>query len=100
MPINDIIGEMGEVVIRGKILNMDKREIKNERTILIFDVTDFSDTMTIKMFLHNDQVAELTGDVKPGAFVKIKGMTLMDKFDHELTIGSLTGIKKIPDFTT
>ncbi len=100
MPINDIIGEMGEVVIRGKILNMDKREIKNERTILIFDVTDFSDTMTIKMFLHNDQVAELTGDVKPGAFVKIKGMTLTDKFDHELTIGSLTGIKKIPDFTT
>ncbi len=100
MPINDIIGEMGEVVIRGKILNMDKREIKNERTILIFDVTDFSDTMTIKMFLHNDQVAELTGDVKPGAFVKIKGMTMMDKFDHELTIGSLTGIKKIPDFTT
>ncbi len=100
MPINDIIGEMGEVVIRGRILNMDKREIKNERTILIFDVTDFSDTMTIKMFLHNDQVAELTGDVKPGAFVKIKGMTMMDKFDHELTIGSLTGIKKIPDFTT
>lgn len=100
IPINDIIGEIGEVVIRGKILNMDKREIKNERTILIFDVTDFSDTMTIKMFLHNDQVAELTGDVKPGVFVKIKGMTLMDKFDHELTIGSLTGIKKIPDFTT
>ncbi len=100
MPISDIIGEMGEVVIRGQILNMDKREIKNERTILIFDVTDFSDTMTIKMFVHNDQVAELTGDVKPGAFVKIKGMTLTDKFDHELTIGSLTGIKKIPDFTT
>ncbi len=100
MPISDIIGEMGEVVIRGRILNMDKREIKNERTILIFDVTDFSDTMTIKMFLHNDQAAELTGDVKPGVFVKIKGMTVMDKFDHELTIGSLTGIKKIPDFTT
>ncbi len=100
MPISDIIGEMGEVVIRGQILNMDKREIKNERTILIFDVTDFSDTMTIKMFVHNDQVTELTGDVKPGAFVKIKGMTLMDKFDHELTIGSLAGIKKIPDFTT
>ena len=72
MPINDIIGEMGEVVIRGRILNMDKREIKNERTILIFDVTDFSDTMTIKMFLHNDHVAELNVDVKPLAFLKIR----------------------------
>ncbi len=99
MPIEEIIGEMGEVVIRGKILSMDKREIKNERTILIYDVTDYTDTMTIKMFVHNDQVDEITSDIKPGAFVKIKGMTMMDKFDHELTIGSLTGVKKIPDFT-
>ena len=43
----------------GKILNLDKREIKNERTILIFDVTDFTDTFTIKMFARNDQVAEI-----------------------------------------
>ena len=100
MPIEEIVGELGEVVIRGKILNMDKREIKNEKTILIFDVTDFSDTMTIKMFVHNDQVAEVTEGIKPGVFVKIKGMTVMDKFDHELTIGSLAGVKKIPDFTT
>ena len=99
MPISDIIGEMGEVVIRGKIISMDKREIKNERSILIYDVKDFTDTMTIKMFAHNEQVGEITGGMKPGSFVKIKGMTLMDKFDHELTIGSLTGVKKIPDFT-
>ncbi len=99
MPISDIIGEMGEVVIRGKVIGMDKREIKNERTILIYDVTDFTDTMTIKMFAHNDQVEEITSGMKPGAFVKLKGMTMMDKFDRELTIGSLTGVKKIPDFT-
>ena len=99
MPINDIIGEMGEVVIRGKIISMDKREIKNERTILIYDVTDFTDTMTIKLFVHNDQVGEITDGMKPGAFLKIKGMTMTDRFDQELTIGSLTGVKKIPDFT-
>ena len=38
MKIEDIIGEMGEVVIRGKILNLDTREIKNEKTIIMFDV--------------------------------------------------------------
>ena len=32
MRIEDIIGEIGEVVIRGKILNVDKREIKNEKS--------------------------------------------------------------------
>ncbi len=100
MRIEDIIGEIGEVVIRGKILTVDKREIKNEKTIIIFDVTDFSDTMTVKMFARNDQVQEILEGIKAGAFVKIKGISMMDKFDHELTIGSLTGIKKIQDFTT
>ncbi|MGN1148047.1 MAG: PolC-type DNA polymerase III [Lachnospiraceae bacterium] len=100
MKIEDIIGEMGEVVIRGKIANFDKREIKNEKTILFFDVTDFTDTMTVKIFAPNEHVAELSGSLKPGSFVKIKGVAMMDKFDHELTIGSIFGIKRIPDFTT
>ncbi|MDE5951096.1 MAG: PHP domain-containing protein, partial [Acetatifactor sp.] len=100
MRIEDIIGEIGEVVIRGKILTVDKREIKNEKTIIMFDVTDFSDTMTVKMFARNDQVDEILSGVKAGAFVKIKGISMLDKFDHELTLGSLTGIKTIPDFTT
>ncbi|MDE7198105.1 MAG: PHP domain-containing protein, partial [Lachnospiraceae bacterium] len=99
MPIEEIIGEMGEVVIRGKVIRSDKREIKNERMILIYDITDYTDTMTVKFFVRNDQAGEITGAMKDGAFVKIKGMTMVDKFDHELTIGSLAGIKKIPDFT-
>ena len=99
MPIEDIVGEMGEVVIRGKIINFDSREIKNERTILMFDVTDFTDTMTIKLFARNEQVEEITAGIKKGAFVKLKGVTVIDKFDNELTIGSLSGVKKIPDFT-
>ncbi|MDD3204473.1 MAG: PolC-type DNA polymerase III [Lachnospiraceae bacterium] len=98
--IEEIQGEMGEVVIRGKIRAFDMREIRNEKTILIFDITDFTDTMTVKMFTHNDQVPELTQEIKVGAFVKIKGVTMIDKFDSELTIGSIVGVKKIGDFTT
>ena len=100
MRLEELIGEMGEVVIRGKIVSTDKREIKNEKTIFIFEVTDFTDTITVKMFARNEQMPEIEGSVKPGTFVKIKGISMMDKFDHELTIGSITGIKKIPDFTT
>ena len=100
MLIEDIIGEIGEVVIRGKVLKLECRELKNEKSIVKFDVTDFTDAITVKLFVKNDQVKELTDGVKAGAFVKIKGISMMDKFDHELNIGSVTGIKKIPDFTT
>ncbi len=100
MPIEDIIGENGEVVIRGQIISFDSREIKGERTILIFDVTDFTDTIAIKMFVRNENVGELTASIKKGAFIKLKGITMLDNYDKELTIGSVNAIKKIPDFTT
>ena len=99
MKLEELIGEMGEVVVRGKILSTDKREIKNEKTIYMFDITDFTDTITVKMFAKNEQMKEIESGVKAGAFVKIKGISMIDKFDHELTIGSVTGIKKIADFT-
>lgn len=35
MKIEELIGEMGEVVIRGKVLSVDTRDIKNEKTIII-----------------------------------------------------------------
>ena len=99
IPIEEIMGDM-EAVIRGKIIREDAREIKNERTILMYDITDFTDTITFKMFVHNDQVAEVKADLKTGAFIKLKGIAAIDAYDKELAIGSVSGIKKIPDFTT
>ena len=97
--IEEIWGEMGEVTIRGKVRALETREIRNERTIVSFEITDFTDTIKVKMFVHNEQLAELTGDLKVSAFLKLKGVTVNDTFDRELTIGSVVGVIKIPDFT-
>ena len=97
--LDQVVAEMGEITFHGKIISFDTREIRNEKTIIIFAVTDFTDTITVKMFARNDQLTEILGELKKGAFVKIKGVTTIDKFDGELTIGSVTGIKKIGDFT-
>ncbi len=94
-----VVGEMGEILFRGKVLNVETREIRNEKTIIIYSVTDFTDTITVKMFVRNEQLPDILGEVKSGAFLKIKGVTTIDKYDGELTIGSVFGIKKIPDFT-
>ena len=99
--IEQIMGEMGEVVIRGQILSMDERPIRGEKTILMFSITDFTDTIMLKMFCKNEYLDEIkNGGVAKGAFLKIKGVTTIDRFDSELTIGSVIGIKKIPSFVS
>ena len=96
--LSQVVGEMGEITFRGKILTQETREIRNEKTIVMFAVTDFTDTITVKMFVRNDQLADVLGAVKPGTFVKMKGVTTIDRFDGELIISSVFGIKKISDF--
>ena len=97
--LKEVVSEMGEITIRGKVISFDTREIRNEKTIIMYAVTDFTDTIMVKMFVRNDQLADILQDIKMGAFLKIKGVTTIDKFDGELTIGSVTGIRKILDFT-
>ncbi len=99
--IDTIQGEVGEVVIRGQIIDTDMRELRNgEKTIIKIVITDFTDTIAAKIFVKNEQRDELMEHLKKGNFIKIKGVTTMDKFDHEIGLSFLAGMKKIPDFTT
>ncbi|MCR5596281.1 MAG: PolC-type DNA polymerase III [Lachnospiraceae bacterium] len=100
IPISDIEGEIGDCVIRGMISSVETTQIKNERTIVILTVTDFEDSIKVKLFIHNDQVLELCNNVAKGTFVKVHGKCQMDSYDHELLLGSVSGIKLIPDFRT
>ena len=100
VPINDIEGEMGEVTIRGKIITTDSRLLNSGKTIVIFDITDFTDTITVKLFARDEALEDINKAVAVGKFLKLKGMTTIDKFDGELTIGSVTGMKKCEDFTS
>ena len=98
--IDTIQGEVGEVVIRGQIIDTDMRELRNgEKTIVKIVITDFTDTIAAKIFVKNEQRDELMEHLKKGNFIKIKGVTTMDKFDHEIGLSFLAGMKKIPDFT-
>ena len=98
--IEKIEGEIGEVVIRGKILDKDSRLLRSGKTIIIFHITDFTDTITVKLFANEDTLEDLNNAIEKGRFIRLCGMTTIDRFDGELTIGSVRGIKKAEDFTS
>ena len=79
-----------------RFVEEDLREVLDD----ISPITDFTDSIVVKMFLRNEQVPEVTEYVKKGAFLKFRGVTTVDRFDSELTIASIAGIKKIANLTT
>ena len=101
-PIVDICyleEEPSESVIHGKVLFCEERETRKGSIIYTFHISDFTDTISVKLFIEKEQLPEIRAAIHEGAFLKVKGTPDEDKFDHELTLGRIRGIRKIPDFT-
>jgi len=96
--IETISGEIGSVIVRGQVLSVEQRELRIEKTLFIFSITDFTDSIGVKMFLQKEEAAELAAGIQAGAFLSLKGVTTIDRYDSQLTIGNVQGIKKIEDF--
>lgn len=100
IPIKEIVDEIGEVVIEGMIRKVEEREIKGEKLIVTFAVTDFTDTIVSKVFIKKELVEELSffEFVKKGNYIRLKGMASFDSYDKEIRIGNIIGMKEIPNF--
>ena len=100
MPIKEIQDEIGEVVIDGMIRNVESREIKGEKQIVTFAITDYTDTIVCKVFIKNEQITETNffDMVKKGNFIRVKGVASLDSYDKEIRIGSIMGMKEIEGF--
>ena len=66
--------------------------------MVTFAITDFTDSIDVKLFPKEDQQERLFEYLKEGVFVLIKGTTGIDKFDGTLSLGYINGIKKSQDF--
>lgn len=100
IPIKEIVDELGEVVVEGMIRSVESRDIKGDKKIVIFSVTDFTDTIMAKLFIANDLIEEidLYEYVAKGNFIRLKGVASLDSFDKEIRIGNIVGMKEIGNF--
>ncbi|MCI5730716.1 MAG: PolC-type DNA polymerase III [Eubacterium sp.] len=98
--IKEIVDEIGEVVIDGIIRSVEEREIKGEKLIVTFAITDFTDTIICKVFIKKELVEELSffEFVKKGNYIRVKGMASFDTYDKEIRISNIVGMKEIKNF--
>ncbi|MBR2121771.1 MAG: PolC-type DNA polymerase III [Lachnospiraceae bacterium] len=96
--IADIVGEIGEIIIHGQVMNTELRDIRGDKSILKFSVTDFEDSISCKLFLKKEEKEEVLTAIQAGAYLKVKGVPSYDSFDKEIVMSHVNGIMKIPPF--
>lgn len=85
VPLNTIQDEEKKVVVFGRVFDLELRELRSERHLLTFDITDNTDSITVKIFLEKDQI-ESVSEIKKGSWLKVRGTVQYDKYTQELTL--------------
>lgn len=98
--IVDIVVGIGDVVIDGMIRKVDTIETRTKKTIITFQITDFTDTIVVKLFPRKGEIEQLKlfDHIKEGNNIRLKGTVLFDEFDKEVRIVSVKGMKDIEPF--
>ena len=84
--INEVTPESGSVIVEGELLSIEEREIKGERYILSCDITDLSNSITIKFFLKKEKYEEVRPRLRKGNVICVQGEAQFDKYANELVI--------------
>ncbi len=93
-PIANMDNVIGDFAIRGKVIRLEKRDTKSGHLLVIFDITDFTDTISVKLFPREEQRERFFENVYEGCSILLHGAASLDKFDGEYSIGNVYGIMK------
>ena len=88
-PIKDVIYEVENINIKGCIFGIDYFESKNGYKIITLKVTDYTDSMYVKMFTRDDDEYSLIKKLlKEGSWYTSYGRSVMDKFANEIVFNT------------
>ena len=74
----------GKIILQGDILTTESKELRNERTLMSIDITDYTDSITVKAFFDNDELEKKGGMLKKGKQIRVLGhVQFEEKFSHE-----------------
>ncbi len=82
MDISEINLQTGSCVIKGEVFDIDFREIRGNKTIVTFYITDKKDSTLVKVFLKNEEAENLLDNLEEEAYVVLQGDVIYDNFSR------------------
>lgn len=84
--IRTVLEEERSIVLEGFVFISEVKVLKSGRSLLEFKMTDYTDSILVKMFSRDDSDAELMAQLSKGMWVKVRGSVQMDTFARDLVV--------------
>ena len=98
--ICDAVMRLGEkLVLVGDVFASEIKELRNEKTVATFDITDYSGSLKVKIFAANKEIEDMKlSSIKKGSTLLVSGKIDYDSYARDIVITpySLIKVKRIP----
>ncbi|MCI1857925.1 MAG: PolC-type DNA polymerase III [Sporolactobacillus sp.] len=87
--------EERRVAVQGYVFDAETRDLRSGRTLLLFKITDYTDSLLVKVFSRDKEDAEKFKRLHKGVWLKVRGSVQNDSFARDLVMIA-NDIEEIP----
>lgn len=91
--ISGLNASSGTVAVVGDIFDVETKELKNGKILMIASITDYTSSISCKLFLTDTNKDGVLENVKKGAYLKLKGDIVYDTYQREISM-MISGIRQ------
>lgn len=88
MPMANILEEERRVTIQGYVFDVEVRELRSKRKILIIKMTDYTSSFIVKKFSNGEKDEQVFEAIKKGSWLKVRGSVQEDTFMRDLVMNA------------
>ncbi|MGY4689857.1 PolC-type DNA polymerase III [Salibacterium sp. K-3] len=86
LPLESIEDEERRITAQGYVFEAETRELRSGRTLLTFKITDYTDSILVKMFSRDKEDVPQYEAVKKGMWLKVRGGIQNDMYVRDLVM--------------
>lgn len=86
VPIQTIQDEERRITIQGYVFHAETRELRSGRTLLTFKITDYTDSLLVKIFSRDKEDIPILQGIQKGMWLKVRGGIQNDTFVRDLVM--------------
>ena len=82
VPIQNIRDEERRITIQGHVFSLDVKELRNGSTLYSFNITDYTDSISVKVFVKDKEDLLTMQNLSEGKWLLVRGKVEYDRFSQ------------------